>query len=167
MDFKQPGDAIYLIGEFQPTFGGSHWSLVIGSTTDMPVPDSSALAPQVYRRLHQAVTRNLLRAGHDLSEGGLAVTIAEMAIGGRLGAQLNLPAGESQQIFFGETNGCLVVEVTSENCAEFEELMSPLPCLRIGQVASNDQLIISQVGQAPVVIPVIKLVSAWCGYPSK
>ena len=55
----------------------------------MPRVDAkSALAN--YRKLHQAINARLISACHDLSDGGLAVALAEMCIGGRLGAHLAL-----------------------------------------------------------------------------
>ena len=55
--------------------------------------------------------KGLVRACHDLSEGGLAVAAAEMCIGGRLGMDLTVPTKEILWFMFGETNGCLLVEV--------------------------------------------------------
>ncbi len=68
-------------------------------------------APAVYRALHQAIRAGWVRSAHDLSEGGLGVAAAEMAIAGRLGMNLDLPGDDALQALFGETNGCLLVEV--------------------------------------------------------
>jgi phosphoribosylformylglycinamidine (FGAM) synthase-like enzyme len=165
MDFKRPGDMLFLVGEFQPTFGGSHFDLISGTPSGMPIPSASAQAPQVYRRLHQAITNNLVRACHDLSEGGLAVTLAEMSIGGRLGAQIKPPPGETQLVLFGETNGCLVAEIDPKNCAKFETIMADQPYVRIGEVVAGDEMVISYSDQALLSLPVNKLLSAWSGNP--
>src|SRR6185503_13762275 len=76
MDLKEADNIIYLIGEF--------------SDRQNPVPDVPSSTPQVYRALHQAITNGLVKSAHDLSEGGLAVTAAEMCIGGRFGMELNI-----------------------------------------------------------------------------
>ena len=57
-------------------------------TVPQPDPD----APDRYRRLHRAIRDGLVRACHDLSEGGLAVALAEMCIAGRLGIERRRPA---------------------------------------------------------------------------
>ena len=90
MDLKEAGNFIYLLGEF--------------STEQKPVPDVPTSTPQVYRALHQAIANGLIRSAHDLSEGGLAVTAAEMCIGGRLGMTINIEAAS----LFTEVNGCLL-----------------------------------------------------------
>ena len=69
-------------------------------------------APERYRRLHRAIRSGLVRSCHDLSEGGLAVAIAEMCIGGRLGATIDtLPHDDVATALFSESIGRLVVEV--------------------------------------------------------
>lgn len=119
MDLKEAGNFIYLIGDF--------------ATEQKNVPDVPNSALQVYKALHQAIKNNLIRSAHDLSEGGLAVTAAEMCIGGRLGMELNFE--ESQ--LFNEVNGCLLVEVSPENVSAFEKQFANLPFNKIGKVISN------------------------------
>ena len=60
-----------------------------GATVPGPDPD----APARYRRLHQAMRSGRVLACHDLSEGGLAVALAEMAIAGRLGLSIDTLPG--------------------------------------------------------------------------
>src|SRR5512138_3690945 len=71
MDLKEAGNDIYLIGKFEPVFGGSHFSLVAGQSAEEPVPGVDEITPTVYKAFYQAVSSNLVRAAHDLSEGGL------------------------------------------------------------------------------------------------
>src|SRR5262249_55817697 len=79
MDLKAPGNALYLVGATRDEMGGSHYHLVHGMTGgDVPRVDT-AIAPRIFRALHAAITGGLVRACHDLSEGGLAVAAAEMA----------------------------------------------------------------------------------------
>lgn len=125
MDLKSAGNLIYLIGEF--------------AAEQKAVPDVPSSTPDVYRALHKAITNGLVRSAHDLSEGGLAVTAAEMCIGGRLGMNINF---ESSAVF-NEVNGCLLLEITSENASAFEKQFSKLPFRKIGEVTSNPTLKIS------------------------
>jgi phosphoribosylformylglycinamidine (FGAM) synthase-like enzyme len=119
MDLKSAGNSIYLVGEF--------------ASEQKAVPDVPSSTPNVYRALHQAITDGLVRSAHDLSEGGLAITAAEMCIGGRLGMNVNF---ESSAVF-NEVNGCLLVEVTPENASAFEKQFANLPFNKIGEVISN------------------------------
>ena len=127
MDLKEAGNFIYLIGDF--------------SAEQKSVPDVPSSTSQVYRALHQAITNGLVRSAHDLSEGGLAVASAEMCIGGRLGVELNI---ESSALFT-EVNGCLLVEVSPASSPAFENQFANLPFSKIGKVASNPTLKISNV----------------------
>ena len=76
----------------------------------MPAPD--AAAPARYRRLHAALRTGRIRACHDISEGGLAVALAEMAIGGGLGIDVRLlPHSDPTVSLFAESTGRFVCEV--------------------------------------------------------
>ena len=162
MDFKQSGDALYLVGDFQPAFGGSHFNLVSPENTVAEgIPLCSPLNPQVYRAFYRAASAKLVAACHDLSEGGLAVTAAEMAIAGRLGAELNLPDGEAIRSLFGESSGTFLVEVKPENQKAFESIMAGLPCVQIGQVRERSQLLANARGRAVLEVLITRLLSAW------
>ncbi|MCE1252950.1 MAG: phosphoribosylformylglycinamidine synthase subunit PurL, partial [Anaerolineae bacterium] len=109
MDLKSPGNLLYLVGEMNPAFGGSHFNLIAGDQAIRDfIPQPSLNAPEVYRRLYKAMRQRLVRACHDLSEGGLGVTTAEMCLAGRLGMDLHLSEADNFRFVFGETNGCLV-----------------------------------------------------------
>ena len=135
MDLKQPGDLLYLVGDFQPVWGGARLSNILAANLSggIPAPDLNAL--KLYRAVYQAINSRWVMAAHDLSEGGLAVAAAEMCIGGRLGLTLKGDLAESIQNLFGETNGCLLVEVKPQQAAEFEHFFEGLPLTRIGVVS--------------------------------
>jgi phosphoribosylformylglycinamidine synthase len=131
MDLKEAGNAIYLIGDFAPVFGGSHFDTTINEA----IPHVSEITPQVYKKLHNAINAGLIRSAHDLSEGGLAVAAAEMCIGGRMGLDITPPL--TTRDLFGETTGCLLVEVSPANIARFEENFKDLPFKKLGHVISE------------------------------
>jgi phosphoribosylformylglycinamidine synthase len=128
MDLKEPGNFIYLVGEF--------------SVTPTSVPDVFPSAPDIYRALHKAITNGLVRSAHDLSEGGLAVAAAEMCIGGRLGMNI-VPTSVDP---FSEVNGCLLVEVSPEKAEAFEKQFVNLPLSKIGEVTADPNLKIADEG---------------------
>ena len=90
MDFKQSGNAIYLVGSTREELGGSHAAMVLKKSGGHVPKVDPAIAMESYRKLHAAIDRGLVVSCHDLSEGGLAVAIAEMAFAGELGAELDL-----------------------------------------------------------------------------
>jgi phosphoribosylformylglycinamidine (FGAM) synthase-like enzyme len=127
MDLKEVGNIMYLIGEF--------------SAEQESVPDVPSSSLDVYRALHQAITSGLVRSAHDLSEGGLAVTAAEMCIGGRLGMALDIDLSAA----FTEVNGCLLVEVSLGHVSAFEKQFANLPFSKIGEVTGDPMLKISNI----------------------
>jgi len=136
MDLKEAGNLLYLVGDIK------------GLQAEL-----ASLA--LYRALHKAMQAGLVRAAHDLSEGGLAVTVAEMCIGGRLGASLTV-----NEDVFKETNGCLLVEVRPQEAAAFEAAMAEQAHQRLG-VVTGTRLNLSNPDQALLSIPVAELVTAW------
>ena len=125
MDLKQAGNFIYRVGIF--------------SRDDFFVPTLAPETPKIYRALHQAMRAGLVRACHDLSEGGLAVSAAEMCIGGRLGMTIEI---ENAEMLFDETNGSFLVEVAPNNCDAFEQYLKEISQSfeRIGRVTEIPKL---------------------------
>jgi phosphoribosylformylglycinamidine synthase len=90
MDLKEPGNFLYQIGVTKDEMGGSHFALVQSLTGgQVPRVDPEA-SRRTFAALHRAMDSGLVRACHDLSEGGLAVAAAEMAFAGGFGARLFL-----------------------------------------------------------------------------
>jgi phosphoribosylformylglycinamidine synthase len=118
-------------------------------------------AKEMYRGLHRAMTAGLVRACHDVSEGGLAVAVAEMCIGGRMGMSLTIAANDPVDALFGEGNGRLVVEVKPEDCRDFEAHFDLTAVKRLGMVTGGTRLNISLRTQAMISLPVDDLVKAW------
>lgn len=164
MDLKQPDSLLYLIGAFEPVLGGSHWSLLQGESSEDGVPQVDASENlRHYRAIFQAAQKGLISAAHDLSEGGLAVSLAEMCIGGRLGAHIDLHSPDPLRACFGESSGCLLVEVDSKHQTAFEAGFSGLRCQYLGKTTAEAQLQISNDGQAIINLPVKALLHAWQG----
>ena len=152
MDLKESGNVLYLAGDHNPICMGR----------DGQIPDMPSKAPELYRALHQSMREGLVRACHDLSEGGLAVAAAEMCIGGRLGLALTIDVNDPVKVLFGETNGCLLVEVRPDSCSAFEATLAGLPLQRIGTVSAEAQLEITTPEHLSLLsLPVSELVAAW------
>jgi phosphoribosylformylglycinamidine synthase subunit PurSL len=167
MDFKEAGNGVYLLGDTQLEFGGSHLALVAGSAATAlagsPAPGLPIRAPELYRAVHSAMRAGVVRACHDLSEGGLAVTAAEMCLAGRLGAALTLDTADPLAALFSESNGRLLVEVRRADQAAFEALLAGLPARHVGLVSDSARLSIGTRERELISLPVVDLVAAWQG----
>ena len=111
-DLKQASNVVVQIGSTSCEFGGSHFAKIHGVEGTVPAPQPRA--PQRYRRLHQALRSGRVLACHDISEGGLAVALAEMAIAGRLGLTIDtLPGPDPVSALFAESTGRFVCEIAA------------------------------------------------------
>jgi phosphoribosylformylglycinamidine synthase len=111
---RAPGEVLVLTGRTAREFGGSHFNLVTGDEGG-PVPAPDPSAPERYRRLHGLMNEGLVGAAHDVSEGGLAVTLAEMAMSSRLGLEAKLDDPDECTSLFAESLGRLVLSVRAEH----------------------------------------------------
>jgi len=143
MDLKEAGNTLYLVGTTRDEMAGSHYHLVHDLTGGtVPRPDLET-APKVFAEMHQAVSRGLVRACHDLSEGGLAVAVAEMAFAGGLGADLVSTGAKGlpdEVALFSESTTRFIVEVAESHTIAFEDAFTHLPVVRLGQVVKEQRL---------------------------
>ncbi len=166
MDLKEAGNAVYLLGETNDELGGSHFQLLSGFTAPTMAPGMPSHAPAVYRALHKAMRKGLVRSCHDLSEGGLAVAAAEMCLAGRLGMALTLAEEEPVIALFSESNGRLLVEVRPEHRAAFEaEFAGGLAhqVHAVGETTASRWLNIGHPKGKWISLPVELLAEAWMG----
>ncbi len=147
MDLKKAGNFLYLVGVTRDEMGGSHYALVNNLTGGRVPRVDLKQAPQIFNAIHGAITSNLVRSCHDLSEGGLAVAAAEMAFAGGFGVDLDLdPIAKSSQladpavILFAESTTRFLVEVQPDRSAKFESAFAGLPLVRVGQVTTSDRV---------------------------
>jgi phosphoribosylformylglycinamidine synthase len=111
-DLKHAGNIVVQVGVTATEFGGSHFAKVQDVTSRASVPAPDPAAPSRYRRLHKALRSGRVLACHDISEGGLAVALAEMAIAGRLGLSIDtLPGPDHVSALFSESSSRFVCEV--------------------------------------------------------
>jgi phosphoribosylformylglycinamidine synthase len=145
MDFKESGNVLLLIGETRNELGGSHYELVRGGVVSGGVVPKVDLerAPVIFRKLHEAMQMGLVRGCHDLSEGGLAVALAEMAFAGGLGADvtgladLQLP---DEVALFSESPTRFVLEITTDKVGQVLEHFQSLPVKKLGTICKEPRL---------------------------
>ncbi|MCO6449329.1 MAG: phosphoribosylformylglycinamidine synthase subunit PurL [Caldilineales bacterium] len=146
-DLKAPGNYLYLLGDTRPELGGSVLFDLHGETgASLPQPYDKPLARM--QALHRAIRKGLVSACHDLSEGGLAVALAEMCIGGNLGAAIDLSLIPSASqlppstALFSESLGRFLIEVEPAQFAAFESCLEGQLYARIGQVTGDRKLVV-------------------------
>jgi phosphoribosylformylglycinamidine synthase len=142
MDLKQPGNLLYLVGQTRDEMGGSHYHLVTGAEGGEPPQVDLKQAPPIFQAVHEAIRRGLIRACHDLSEGGLAVAVAEMAFAGGIGADMLAGVDLADEVLlFSESTTRFVIEVVPSNARAVEELFrARAPLLPIGKTLPEPRL---------------------------
>ncbi len=167
---KTPGNQLYLLGETKAELGGSllYYQLGYEGGTAPAMLDEPL---KRYRLLHSAIQQGLVVTCHDLSEGGLAVALAEMCLAGRLGAAVDITglqgdttALTTQEALFSESNGRLLLEVRPADAPTLEALFGTVTLLKLGTVAATPSLQITAGDQSLVNLPVDELVQAWKGH---
>ncbi|WP_066662383.1 MULTISPECIES: phosphoribosylformylglycinamidine synthase subunit PurL [unclassified Sphingomonas] len=119
--FKATGDAIIAVGERMGHLGQSIWLREIHGREEGPPPPVDLKAEKrTGDFIRDMITRGLVNAVHDVSDGGVAVTLAEMALASGIGATIDQaqPFGIAGS-FFGEDQGLYIVTVPDEALTEF------------------------------------------------
>jgi phosphoribosylformylglycinamidine synthase len=177
MDLKEPGNVLFLVGRTAPELAGSHYELVEGRGARaegrhrVPRVDFQS-APRVFAAVHEAIRNGLVRSCHDLSEGGLAVALAEMAFAG--GCGLNIDLTElvvttgiymDDWLLFSESNSRFLVEVRPDAVRQFTESLRAAgtpAAVPLGFVTAEPRLSVVDPQQAVVIdAPLDELKECW------
>jgi phosphoribosylformylglycinamidine synthase len=168
MDLKEPGNLLFLIGVTKNEMGGAHFHLVSRVFGGVVPQVDFELAPRIFRKLHEAMQRGLIRSCHDLSEGGLAVAIAEMAFAGGVGADLTgldqvAHRQADEVLLFSESPSRFIVEVTPDNAMLLQQCFgNDAPLTRLGQTCKEQRLRIAGAnGEWVVWAELADLKEAW------
>jgi phosphoribosylformylglycinamidine synthase len=169
MDFKQPGNLVYLVGQTHPELGGSEYYRLKGFLGESVPKVRLAQARKTMEAVVEAVDHGFVEACHDLSEGGLAVAVSEMAFTSDLGVDLYLkkvPRPKSLQrndfILFSESNSRFLIEVQDKRRKDFEALMEGVPFSVVGKTKRERCLLVYGLDNRPVVnVGLAELRNAW------
>jgi phosphoribosylformylglycinamidine synthase len=169
MDLKEAGNVLLVVGETRRELGGSHWLLVRGLAGGRVPRVVAETGRALFRAVFEAIGRGLVRACHDLSEGGLAVALAEMAFSGGLGADASLrdvprdtDAEHDGVLLFSESPSRFILEVRPGDVAPLADVFGGLPLGRLGEVTAVARLAVAGLDGTPVIdAPVSELKAAW------
>ena len=169
----KPGESLYLVGESKQELGASEISFMLkesgeadgigGEVPQLPNPEKNLGA---YKALTKAIQSGIVRTAHDCSEGGVAVAIAEMCIGGRCGAAIDVDGPGEADLWgrlWGESLGRIMVGVKQNNRAEFLSMMKGHSLTYMGETTDSDSLSIWDGDDLVIEAPVEDMVSAWKG----
>jgi phosphoribosylformylglycinamidine synthase II len=125
LDFKQKGDLIFIIGNCTNDIASSEYLVAHHGIKNSPAPYFNLDEEyNVQQAVNQLIENNIINAAHDISDGGLFVTLAEMSFPRELGFDIETDVEIRTDAFlFGEGQGRIVISVTEEKQNEFIETM--------------------------------------------
>ena len=168
METKKPANAIYVFGETFNELGGSEYYKLNGHIGKNVPKVRASKARRTFKKVIKAIDLGLVKACHDLSEGGLGVAVAEMALAGGLGIQLDLRKVPRQKVcrddfvLFSESNSRFLIEIPAKEKAEFEALAKGVVCAEIGRVTENAELVVQGLdGTVAVEASLVDMRRSW------
>ncbi len=125
-DFKQAGDLIYLIGESVNDISSSQYLASFHQVTSCPAPHFDLEKEYaMHQVIKQLIKQGLIQSAHDVSDGGLYITLLESAMPNELGFEIETDSDLRKDAFlFGEAQGRVVVSVKADRHEEFIELLA-------------------------------------------
>lgn len=162
--FKQEGDVIFVLGETKAELGGSEFQYVMHGVTEGRPPQLDLdVEKKLLSTVLGAIQQGLVASAHDLSDGGLAVALAESCISGRLGAQVNFASELRNDIaLFSESQSRILLSASPEKAEELKAYIAGqgVPVQQLGQVTGQELQI--QVNAEPVIqASVAQLEKVW------
>jgi phosphoribosylformylglycinamidine synthase len=168
--FQQDEDAIVLLGENSDELGASEYlahihRVVAGAPPRVDLDAERALI----EALLEAIRGGAVRSAHDCSEGGLAVALAECAIGDaerHVGAEVDLSAWDGvpvRALLFGETQGRVVVSTPDPAAVLAIAKRHQVPARQVGRVRASSGVLRLTIGARTVEARLERLAAAYHG----
>ena len=166
-EFRNEGRSILVLGgaepsvaEFPRTFGSSQYAqTVLSSLWGLPPAVDLDQERRVQACCRRLIAEGLAESAHDISDGGLAVALAECCFGRNLGAAVNLAvAADARRLLFAENPSRILVSVPGNSVAEVQRIAAEYD-IRADVIGTTGgtTLKVSQQGQGLFEIPVSSL----------
>jgi phosphoribosylformylglycinamidine synthase subunit PurL len=161
--FKSAGDLVVLLGRTREELGGSEYlKFIHGQTRGTPPWIDLKMEQAAQSCCREAIEQQCLSSAHDISDGGLAVALAECCVSGPdkpLGVRIDAPEMNRADAFlFSESQSRIIVSLPQGNLAALREIAArhSVPLQVIGTVGGNRVII-----QSLLSLPLEDLRAAW------
>lgn len=156
--FKCAGDFIYLVGQTKADFNGSELQkMELGRIEGKLMDFDLAYEKEIQNQVLKAIKQGLINSAHDLSEGGLAIGLAESVFDTELGAKVQVDMPNSY--LFSETQSRFILSSSPENYQTMKEIFGD-HLKKIGQVTDDGHLSI-QTNQESFTVAVEEIQQLW------
>lgn len=152
--FKNDGDIVLYVGADRKGLGGTEYLKVIHGLTKGDAPELDIdFEVKLQEAVLEAIKAGFITAAHDVSDGGLAITLAEMAIFGGIGANINLGSlsGTAHEVLFSEAQSGIAITINPNDLEKalkhFKD--AGVPVINLGQVVGT-KLNLEGIGELEV-----------------
>ena len=167
LEAKKPGDLVYVLGKTKKELGGSEYLAMSNQLgNDVPKVESDTAIP-LYKKVSTLIAEGLCHSVHTPALGGLGVGFAKIAIGGRLGLNLDLTSLEHErdllieELLFSESNSRFIITIPESNKTQFETILQDSSYKLVGSVIADPSLTIHFRGQKIIKRSMEDLVEAY------
>ena len=146
-DFKETNSEILLLGARKNECGGSaYYSLFNELGENLPKPNFTDVEKQVYSII-DIIENELALSVHDISDGGVAIALAEMCFTNNIGIKVTIPGDYRDDVLMFSETGGFVIEVKSENVDAVKNIINKNDCeyFQIGNTVSTNSIKINNV----------------------
>ncbi len=145
-EFKKEGDPVYLVGELINSLAGSEYAEVFSSRSTSLIKIDYVHLKEIMNKIHEG--NSTIMAMHDISQGGLLMSLLEMSFGNNLGidADISNIDGNTNTKLFSELGTAMLIEVDSSMEEQFLKIFKDIHKVKIGKT-SRDHIIIKNMGK--------------------
>ena len=164
--FKNEGDAIVLFGDTKGEIGGSEYLKTIHNLIKGDAPELDLnLEKRIQSSVRQAIIKGFVNSAHDISDGGLAVSLAESTLDNKkkVGATVDIKTNTRiDGTLFGESQSRIIVSCDKKNLAQIKKIAKKNKVsLQVIGETSKDTLNISVNGKERINLKLEKLEKSW------
>ncbi|HMT72713.1 MAG TPA: phosphoribosylformylglycinamidine synthase subunit PurL [Chitinophagaceae bacterium] len=143
LDFKNDYDFIYVLGEINDDINSSQYLAKVCDVEYSPAPYFELEKEFVLQqKIAELISKKIISSAHDISEGGLFVTLCESGFTRNLGFSINTKEGVRKDAFlFGEAQSRVAVTVAPDKVETFLSLTGGIDCEMIGHVTKGEILV--------------------------
>jgi phosphoribosylformylglycinamidine synthase II len=143
LDFKEEGDVLYLLGQSHNDINCSEYLHNVCNVQYSPVPHFDLEEEfRLQQMLRKLIRKELLQSAHDVSEGGLFVSLCESGFNREIGFSIiSNNSCRKDAWLFGEAQSRVLVSVSLEKVKEFEQVLGDFPFEKIGVVTTGEMVV--------------------------
>ena len=149
LDFKSNSDHIFLIGKVVEDIASSEYLVKYHKIEASPAPYFNLDEEfNLHKCVSNIIRKKLINAAHDCADGGLFVSLVEMAMSSDLGCEISTQKTIRKDAFlFGESQGRVVVTVKNDQLESFKDIidLSGVPYVSLGRVVSSTNIVVDDV----------------------